>query len=435
VINKIIFFSLVFIKILSAQVPGKISGYVKDGSGSPLIGVNILLQNYSIGASTDVEGNFIILNVSPGKYTVVVSSIGYQTIKENNVTIKPGLTTTLDFVLHENSVELGEEVIVTAKSKLIQKDETGKTITISSDELEKLPTVNLQEVLSTQSNINVLTNSPNAKSGYNEQGIDDIRMRGGRNNEVALLIDGVKVSNPVYGGFGTQISVNAIKQIDIESGGYSAKYGNALSGVINLTTKDGVEKTNGSIRYYSSNPFDVDFLTNGKGKELRLQNLQATLQGRAPFLNEVSFFISGEVNANSGTPLLFDDIIWDEHRIIQIDTNGDGILDPFTLPSSQEIIDGYLRYGNLDSIQPGLASNWKKVLGPDGRKINPVDMYKGWKGLGWENYYNFFGKLNFNLSTDVRVLFSFLLDKSYRQFNNFNAYYDYNMQCQNIKIL
>jgi outer membrane receptor protein involved in Fe transport len=94
-----------------------------------------------------------------------------------------------------------------------------------------------------------------------------------------------------------------------------------------------------------------------------------------------------------------------------------------------------LRYENLDSIQLGLASNWKKVLGPDGRKINPVDMYKGWKGLGWDNSYNFFGKINFNLTTDIRVLFSYLLDKRYRQFNNFNAYYDYNMQGQNIQLL
>jgi len=429
------FFILIIAAPLLAQVPGKISGKVFDQTGNPLPGVNVIVEGEGLGASTDMNGHFNILNISPGKYSIIASYIGFQKVKETNVLVKPGLTTNLTFTLKEQTLSLGQEVVVTPKEKLIQKDATTKVTTISSDELDKLPIENLQEVLSTQSNISVLSNTPNAKAGYNERGVDDIRLRGGRSNEVALMIDGVKVSNPVFGGFGTQISKNAIKQVDIESGGYSAKYGNALSGVINLTTKNGREKTSGSVRYYSSYPGDVDFITNSRSKSLRLQNFQATLSGRVPLLRQVSYFISSEISTSAGTSLLFDNITWDENRTIMVDLDGDGTLEPFQLPTSQEIINGYLRYGNLDSVQAGLSQNWKKVIGPDGRKINPIDMYKGWTSLGWNNYYNFFGKLNFNLTTNIRIMLSFLMDKRYRQMNGFNAYYDYNMKGQNIQLL
>jgi len=434
VLKKIILFLLISINIFP-QVSGKIVGKITDESGNELPGVNVIIEGRNIGASTDIEGKYIILNISPGKYSVVASYIGYQKVKETGIIVKPGLTTEVDFILKEQSVDLGEEIIVSPREKLVQKDATSKITTLSSDELEKLPIENLQEVLSTQSNISVLTNTPNAKAGYNERGIDDIRLRGGRSNEVSLMIDGVKVSNPIFGGFGTQISKNAINQVAIESGGYSAKYGNALSGVINLTTKEGNEKTSGSVRYYSSYPMDLDFLSNERSKALRLQNVQTTLSGRLPLLKNVSFFLSSEVSTSSGTTLLFDDIVWDDYRTIQIDTDGDGDVEPFVLPTSQEIIDGYLKYGNLDSIQTGLASNWDNVIGPDGRKINPIDMYSGWVGLGWNNSYNLFGKLNFNLFRDLKVMLSFLMDKRYRQYNSFNAYYDYNMQGQNVQII
>ena len=134
---------------------------------------------------------------------------------------------------------------------------------MTSADIAALPVETIADILATQANISILTGTPTAKSGYDIRGIDDIRMRGGRNNEVALLIDGVKVSNPVFGGFATEINKNAIKQMTIVSGGFSAKYGNALSGVINLTTRNGWKRFTGSFAYNSSNPFGVDLLTIG----------------------------------------------------------------------------------------------------------------------------------------------------------------------------
>ncbi len=433
-ILTLIFALLISVPIYS-QVPGKISGTVTDNTGMPLPGANVMIDNYSIGASTDINGKYIILNVTPGTYSITASFVGYQAEKMVGIVVKPGLTTEVNFVLQEQTLKLKETVVVTPDKKMIQKDATTKITTITADELEKMPTENLQEILSTQSNVAVLSNTPNAKAGYNVRGIDDIRMRGGRSNEVALMIDGVKVSNPIFGGFGTQISKTAIRQVSIESGAYSAKYGNALSGVINLTTREGGERTRVTARYYSSYPAGLGFLTNERGKALRLQNYQATLSGKVPLLRSVSYFLSAEVSTSSGTTLEFDDITWNDHRKIQVDVDGDGIPETITLPTSEQIINGYLQTGSLDSVQQGLSSNWKKVIGPDGRKINPIDRYKGWTGLGWNNYYNVFGKFSYTIVKNVRAIFSFLMDKRYRQFNGFNAYYDYNMPGQNVQML
>ncbi len=421
---------------LSAQIPGKIIGRVTDQHNTPLPGVNIQVVGEPLGASSDVDGFFAILNITPGTYTLSASFVGYRTVNVQNVVVQPDLTTRQDFALAEQVIEMEDAIEVTAEQPVIQRDATSKVSTMNAEEISAMPVSNMQEILSTQSNVSVLTGTPNAKAGYNIRGIDDIRMRGGRNNEVALLIDGVKVSNPVFGGFGTQIGKNAIEQISIESGGFSAKYGNALSGVVNLTTRDGRDRTSGSIRYYTSQPFTLKALGNEQGNALHRQNLQMTLGGRVPYFHSISYFFSAEVNGQAGTTLLFDPITWNDHRTIQMDMNRDGINDStLVLPTSQEIIDGYVRYGSLDSVQKNLATNWKQVKGPDGRTINPLDRYKGWQGLGWNNFYNFFGKFGYQISPALKLRFSVLNDRRYRQSNNFNAWYDYNMSGQNIQIL
>jgi outer membrane receptor protein involved in Fe transport len=435
-IKLLFLFVFIFSTQIIAQIPGKIVGQVTEMNGEALIGVNIQVKGETLGASTDIDGYYVILNILPGTYTVTATYVGYQSMTVQKVVIRPDLTTEVNFRLSEQVIEMDETIVVTAEQPVIQRDATVKITTLNTEEIQALPISSMQEILSTQSNVSVLSGTPNAKPGYNINGIDDIRMRGGRNNEVALLIDGVKVSNPIFGGFGTQIGKNVIEQIAIESGGFSAKYGNALSGVVNLTTREGRDKTSGSIQYYTSQLFGIKGIGNDHSDALHSQNIQASLSGRLPFFKKLSYFISTEINTQAGSTLFFDDIIWDDYRVIGLDTNGDGMNDSnLTLPSSKEIVDGYLRYNSLDSIQRGLATNWKKVVGPDGRMINPLDNIKGWNGLGWNNFYNIFGKLGFQIGKSIRGRLSFLTDKRFRQTNNFDAYYDYNMQGQNIQIL
>ncbi|MFA6542201.1 MAG: carboxypeptidase-like regulatory domain-containing protein, partial [Bacteroidota bacterium] len=91
--------------ILSAQTAGKIAGAIMDAeTGEPIIGCNILIMGTSMGAITDIEGSYYILNVPPGKYDVQASMIGYQKVQMKDVIVNSGKTTTLDFKITQASV-------------------------------------------------------------------------------------------------------------------------------------------------------------------------------------------------------------------------------------------------------------------------------------------------------------------------------------------
>ena len=112
-----IFFSVVlfFFNSVFAGTTGKLSGSVTTKeTGEPLIGANVMIEGTVLGAATDTEGNYFILQVPPGTYTVRFTMIGYQTVVMNDVRIRVDLTTTLDGRLSESAVGL-EEVIVQAE--------------------------------------------------------------------------------------------------------------------------------------------------------------------------------------------------------------------------------------------------------------------------------------------------------------------------------
>ncbi len=433
---KIISFLLLLQLILTAsvfsQVSGRIEGFVLDEKAEPLPGANVSLEETRSGASTNPEGKFIILNVRPGIYTLKVQYIGFKTVRIQNIQVIADQTTKRNVTLPASTLDLGEELVVTAERPLVEKDMTSKVVTMTGSEIQNLSVNNIEEILATQPGVSVLSGTPIAKAGYNAQGIEDFRLRGGRNNEVGLYIDGVKVSNPVFGGFGTHINNTAIQQLSIVSGGFSAKYGNALSGMINLTTKEADEKTTGSLSYQSSRPFGISELSWGAQQAKHWQNIQGTFGSRIPGLPRTSFFLSGEVSAAASNVYEFDDIIWNDYRTIYPDDST-----TLTLPTSEAIIQQYLRDGSLDSIPGNLSANWDEVKGPDGRKISPLDQFAGWKGLGWDNSYNLFAKVVTHPTNSIKLVFSLLKDQRFRQAANYSlsSYsFFYNMQGQNVQI-
>ncbi|MBC8186532.1 carboxypeptidase-like regulatory domain-containing protein [candidate division KSB1 bacterium] len=424
--------NLLLISSVFSQIPGKIEGFVKDEKSEALPGANVSIEGTMSGASTNLEGKFIILNVRPGIYTLKVQFIGFKTVRVQNVQIIADQSSKINVTLKESAIDLGEEVVVTAERPLIRKDLTSKVVTMTGNEIRQLSVNSIQEILATQPGVSVLSGTPIAKAGYNAQGIEDFRMRGGRNNEVGLYIDGVKVSNPVFGGFGTHINNTAIQQLSIVSGGFNAKYGNALSGMINLTTKEAGEKPTGSLSYQSSMPFGISELSWGAQQAKHWQNIQGTFGTRIPGLPRTSLFVSGEVRASASNVYEFDDITWNDYRTIHPDDST-----TLTLPTSEEIIQEYLRYESLDSIAGNLAANWDEVKGPDGREINPLDQFRGWKGLGWDNSYNIFAKIVTHPTSSIKLVFSLLRDQRYRQGANYSlsSYrYFYNMPGQNVQI-
>jgi len=222
-----------------AQQTGKISGIIKDTeTGEALIGVNVYIQNQNIGTSSDFDGYFSILNIHPGTYQIVVSMVGYRKIIFNNVNVTSGKTTSLNFNMEPASLELAGEVVVTAKNVLIKTDITSSELTISAEEIANLPVENLNDLIK-------------QKAGVVQDSYGNIHIRGSRASEVGYLVDGISVKDNFTGSRASEVDVQFMQEVKVISGVFNAEYGQAMSGIIDVITKQGSDEFKGGISVYS----------------------------------------------------------------------------------------------------------------------------------------------------------------------------------------
>ena len=117
-----ILFSLIFISGVFAQTTGKISGNITDeDTKEPLIAANVIVKDSNLGAATDVDGYFSIVNIKPGLYTLVVDMIGYKQLVLENVRVSVNRTTTIDASLSPTVIQ-GETVTVEVDAITAKKD-------------------------------------------------------------------------------------------------------------------------------------------------------------------------------------------------------------------------------------------------------------------------------------------------------------------------
>ncbi|GJQ62963.1 MAG: hypothetical protein SCALA702_20160 [Melioribacteraceae bacterium] len=269
---------------------GKIAGRVTDQTtGEPLPFVNVIIMGSNLGAATDLDGYFSIINVPPGTYNVRASAIGYSAKEYSNVKVNIDLTTSLDFQLADESIELGEEIIVTATKPLVQKDQTATTAVVGDELISELPVTEIGDVLSLQAGVVVSSGGA-------------IHVRGGRAGQIAYQIDGVPVTDAYDGGTVVDINTSAVQEMQVISGAFNAEYGQALSGVVNIVTKDGSNDYNGSVSTYvgdyaSANDevyWNVDDLN-----PIAIHNIEASFSG--PIIRDnLFFFVNGRYYHNEG---------------------------------------------------------------------------------------------------------------------------------------
>ena len=294
--NKIIGFllSMILAQVLIAGNTGKIFGtVVSKTSGEPLPGVNVFLRGTSYGAASDLEGEFYILNIPPGTYVLESAYIGYNTTILEQVQIQTDQTTIVSIQMQEKTMELDEDIVVIAERPLVQKDLTASQKVTTAEEILVLPVETYVGIMLTQAGIT--------------QGADGaIHIRGGRANETAFLVDGVSVSNPYNTNGGpTNVANNAIQEMTVVSGAFNAEYGNAMSGVVNFTTKDGSDRFNTFISAYSgdyvSNRDDI-FNNIDSFNPLANKNIEGTFSGPLFFVpgQNHSFFLSGRYHDSEG---------------------------------------------------------------------------------------------------------------------------------------
>ena len=155
IISQIFLSLLIFSnQIVFAGTTGRLAGRVTDtATGEPLPFVNVVIMGTTMGAATDIDGYYSIINVPPGNYVVKASAIGYNNVSFQDVKVSIDLTTTIDFQLAEASVELTEEVVVVATKPLVKMDLTATTSIVGDDVISQLPVAEVQDILRLQAGV------------------------------------------------------------------------------------------------------------------------------------------------------------------------------------------------------------------------------------------------------------------------------------------
>lgn len=264
---------------------GKITGRITDSSTQEALPfVNVIIQGTTLGAASDQDGYYHILNVPPGIYTVKVSAIGYTSVVFREVRVSIDLTTKLDIQLNPTSISLDKEIVVVAQRPLVTKDLTASTSVISAEQIASLPVTEFSEVLQLQA------------------GVVGGNVRGGRQGEVVYAIDGIPVTDVYDGSTVVDVNTNTIQELQFISGAFNAEYGKALSAYVNIATKEGSEKFSGTATAYAGDYISshkslfrgIDHINPGD-----LQNYEASLSGPV-YKNLVSFFLNARYYNNDG---------------------------------------------------------------------------------------------------------------------------------------
>ncbi|MCF7827080.1 MAG: TonB-dependent receptor [Candidatus Marinimicrobia bacterium] len=286
---RIILSLLGLIALLQAGTSGKLTGIITDENNTPLIGVNVFIENSSMGGSTDENGFYAILNVPPGTYTIVASYIGYKTVRVSEIGVSIDLTRYVDIQMDPEIISSGEEVLVVAQRSLLNQDEFSSKHIVSSEEMEVQP---IESIISI---------------AQNQAGTVGSNFRGGRSGEVLVVIDGIPIRDPSagytgdFGGFTLNVPKDAVQEMEVSLGGFSAEYGNVQSGVLNLAMKEGSERFSGSLYSTTTNfgslneslmakdPWRLD----AKYQQKLENNYRFSLSG--PIVSGLTFAISGDI--------------------------------------------------------------------------------------------------------------------------------------------
>ena len=216
---------------------GRIEGRVFDESNNEALPfTNIVVYGTNIGSTSDLDGKFIFTGVDPGFIRLAVSSVGYETVITEEILVTNARTSFIDIPMRSTSVVV-DEVVVRASTFRIKKESPVSLRTLSIGEIEKSPGGN-RDISRVLQSLPGVASTPAFRN--------DVIVRGGGTSENRFYLDGVEIPNINH--FATQgasggpvgiINVDFIREIDFYSGAFPAKYGNAMSSILDMRQKDG----------------------------------------------------------------------------------------------------------------------------------------------------------------------------------------------------
>ncbi|MYI84810.1 MAG: TonB-dependent receptor, partial [Rhodothermaceae bacterium] len=234
---------------------GKIVGTITEKeTGEILPGASVLIEGTTLGAAADANGDYLLLNVSPGLYRLRIEMLGFATVIVEDVVVQSGLTTRIDVALSAEAIELDGELLVSAERPLVQRDETASVHYLDIQQLRALPVRTAREGLMLQTGVLFDPEPIIGGLGGSGRGESRYAVRGGDQTEVFWFLDGARTTALVegradQGGSFTNINMHAVQEIQILTGGFEAQYGGAQSGIVNVVTREGGPQYSASFEY------------------------------------------------------------------------------------------------------------------------------------------------------------------------------------------
>ena len=218
------------LSILNGQT-GIISGFVTDSSsGESLIGANVFLQENGQGMATDINGYYIIQEIIPGNYTIMVSYIGFD-VSRQPLSIMEDQSVKINIALVEQVVEL-TEVEVTAEKFQRRNNIQPSKINLSPRMMKAAPALAEPDLFRTIQALPGVLMTSEYSTG--------LVIRGGNTDQNLIMLDGITVYNPSHlGGVFSNFIVDGVKEAELIKGAYNAEYGGRLSAVLNVISREG----------------------------------------------------------------------------------------------------------------------------------------------------------------------------------------------------
>ena len=225
---------------LAAQTSGAIAGNVRDAvTGQPMPQVRVVVDGRQTGNS-DTTGAYRVREVRSGWHRVEALVIGYRAGRRDSVLVRAGETTIVDFVLQPVAMQLDSVVVEAAPDPVLDPLVVSDVQRITSEEIRRLPITTLEEAVSLAAG--------SVGSSY----------RGGRLGQQSFIIDGLGVKNGLdaaNGPLGLRLPPDILTEASLVTNGFSARYGQALSALVNVVTKDGGDRWDGRVAYETDRPF------------------------------------------------------------------------------------------------------------------------------------------------------------------------------------
>jgi hypothetical protein len=264
---------------------GKIQGRVVSTTGQPIASAQVSVDGTSLGNITNDDGFYFINDVPAGLHTIRAQSIGFRTTLLSEQRILAGQTATLNFNLEPAAVQIEALVVAGERNPLVPRDQVSSRSIVTGETIDRLPLDQAASIITLQPGV-ITTNCGNPATP------SCFSIRGGREDEHAVYVDGVPVRNLRTGTAETlELGTNALAQVDVTTGGINARYGNAQSGVVNYVTRTGGSQLGGTLSFLTDRLAPKDIrggFTRG----------EASIGGPIPWVSNLSFFTSATLEGN-----------------------------------------------------------------------------------------------------------------------------------------